>query len=138
MRVMLHYRDEIEHIAERVGPRDFHDTSYRAIFEALLDAKQNTPLDEVTDAVPEEAMAALRPLVEQPDVVMDVRKTVEDSLRRLECRTIQARFSELEGLQRSASDSDKDEYNRERGELQRRSARLGCKGAVGKASRSTE
>ncbi len=138
VRVMLHYRDEIEHIAERVGPGDFREASYRAIFEALLDAAPNTALDEVTDAVPQEALEALRPLVEEPDVVMDVRKTVEDCLRRLECRTIQARFSELEGLQMGASDLAKDEYNRERGELQKRFAGLGCKGTVGKASRSTE
>lgn len=138
VRVMLHYRDEIEHIAERVGPGDFHEESYRAIFEALLDSDPSTALDEVTDAVPPHAVDALRPLVEEPDVVMDVRKTVDDCLRRLECRTIQARFTELEGLQSGASDSTKDDYNRERGELQKRSARLGCKGSVGKASRSME
>ncbi|MBC7790527.1 MAG: toprim domain-containing protein, partial [Anaerolineae bacterium] len=138
VRVMLHYRDEIEHIAERIGPQDFHEASYKAIFEALLDSGPNAALDDVTDAVPTEAMEALRPLVEEPEVVMDVRKTVDDCLRRLECRTIQARFTELKGLQEDASDSDKDEYNRERGELQKRSARLGCKGSVGKASRSME
>lgn len=133
IRVMLLKREEVERLAERVGTEDFRDPGYRAIFQALLSLGPEATADEIVAAIPEESVAALRALLEEPGDVQDLARSVSDSLRNLECRRIAERFAQIDRLQPLADGSAKDEFLRERATLQKRGAQLGClRGHYGK------
>jgi DNA primase len=101
--LMVKSRDLIERVSERVGPEDFADPAFRAIFEALVtDPELRAPpqaMDPVAAKRLEELLAGSEEL-EHPGRMLD------DTLERLELDAIQRESTELDRQLAQTSDAE--------------------------------
>jgi hypothetical protein len=122
IRAMLAQRARVETIAERVGPDSFRDPRYRAIFTALL-ASGDATMDEIAPMLDAEQIEVVESLleestaIEESDAIVDVQRTIDDSLAKLEVRDMEDRLAELDRLIPLASNSEKDTLDEERKQL---------------------
>ena len=125
IRVMLHHRAHLEALSERVGTEEFHTPEYREIFQALLRLGSGASLDEISGVLTEGTVPVLQELLEQPEALIDVQRTINDSLARLRVRDIEARLAEIDRLRRIAPESELDGLIRESEALVREARGLG-------------
>ena len=123
MRVMLHVRGEIAHVASEIGPEVFRDERLREIFTMLLDLGAETPVDELAGALSEAAVQLLQGLLEERDAVLsptvNPAKTVRGAIARLRERDLDDR---LDRLKAAVDVAPPDEQEALRAEIMRLSA----------------
>jgi len=84
--VMLTSRVMVERIAERIGPGEFRDARYREIFEKLAAVGPETIIGDVAAGLSAPAVSVIESLLEMQGAIVDVERTVNDCLARLELR----------------------------------------------------
>lgn len=104
---MLRSSATLERILERVGTESFREPRLREIFEALRDIGTAEQVDRVAERLSPPAVALLDELLGEPDAILDVERTVDDSLARLEERRLQERNREIDRQMVLASDEEK-------------------------------
>jgi DNA primase len=101
--VLLRDRSLIERALERIGPGEFRDASYRAIFEALAD---HPDLDRIPEGSASDVVARFEALMRDPEEVEHTERTFLDTLSELEDRTLRERQAAMAEEIRSASSED--------------------------------
>lgn len=104
---MLRSPVALERILERLGVESFRESRLREIFEALRDLGSAEHVDRVAERLTPPAVALLDELLGEPDAILDVDRTVKDSLARLEERRLQDRNREIDRQMTLASDDEK-------------------------------
>jgi hypothetical protein len=115
--VLLRMREWVDRAVEQVGPEEFHDPVYRAIFEALSD-----PHDPhgALDGLSPEVRRRLEDLMGDPEELEHTEKVFEHSLTALRERTLQAQYDALTDRIRAAeSEEEKGELIKEIDRLRR-------------------
>ncbi len=108
VRVMVTSRAMVDRIAERIGPGEFRDARYREIFERLVAASPEVLIGDVASGLAAPAVAELEKLLEEEGAIMDVERTVKDSLAKLELRNLQDRSMQIQRDLVVASPEEKD------------------------------
>jgi DNA primase len=109
VRVMLTSRALVERIAERIGPGEFRDERYREIFERLAAVSPDAMIGDVASGLSASSQTVLETLLEAQGAVIDVERTVNDCLARLELRDREERS---ERIQRDLKAATPDEADR--------------------------
>jgi len=124
LRAMLTDRGLAERVAERHAPVDFREPSYRALFQALLDADLDDDLEQIAGRLDALALRTLRELTERESA--DALQTdIRLSLERLDARRLETRIDEiLVEIVRTDSREAKDQLMRERLDLETELRRL--------------
>jgi len=113
---MLRSPAALERILERLGTEAFREPNLRAIVEALRDLGSADEVAVVSERLEPEAVAVLDSLLAEPDNILDLDRTIEDSLARLEERRLQDRNREIDRLMTLATDEEKTALMREKKE----------------------
>jgi DNA primase len=100
---MLADRTLAERIAERHGPIDFREPSYRALFQALLDADPADDLEQIAERLDVLPLRQLRELTNLSDVNDGMQADIGLSLDRLDARRLETRIDEIRSEIGSAS-----------------------------------
>jgi DNA primase len=96
VRVLLHFRNYIDAIAERLGESSFRDTRYRQIFRALLTQGSEATIDSLAEALDPEAVAELETLAGERGGLDDPARLVHGGAARLQARLIEIRLEEID------------------------------------------
>ncbi len=121
---MLRSTATLERIIERVGPELFQDPALRRIFEALRDVGSADHVEQVAERLSPDDVAVLDTLLGEPEAILNLDRTVEDSLARLEERRLQERNREIDRLMTLATDDEKNVLIREKRENARQVVEL--------------
>jgi DNA primase len=125
VRMMLHRRDYVEVVAERVGADNFGDSPYRAIFSELTTHDEDVPLDEIAAALDDEATNVLQELMNETGGLDRVQETIDASINALLARSIADRMTEIDRELPLADAAQKDELIKEKRQLQLQMQALG-------------
>jgi DNA primase len=128
VRVMVHERGEVDALAERFDPADFQNPLLREIFQTLVKLGDEASIEDLSSALTPDAVEEMQALLEEPDALVDVRRTIDDSLAALRVREIKTRMKEIQRLMILADGETKDLLNDEKVKLQRDVLALGGKG----------
>ncbi len=104
---MLRSAAALERILERLGAESFYEPRLREIVETLRDLGSNEHVDQVAERLSAPAVALMDELLSVPDNILNLDRTVEDSLARIEERRLQERNSEIDRLMTLATDEEK-------------------------------
>jgi DNA primase len=96
VRVMLTSRVMVERIAERVGPGEFREGRYREIFDKLATLGSEAAIGDILAALSPEAVAVAEELLEGQGAIVDVERTVNHCLARLELSALEERSREIQ------------------------------------------
>jgi DNA primase len=124
VRVMVTSRAMVERIAERIGPGEFRDERYREIFERLAAVSPDVAIGDVAMALSAPSQSVLETLLEEQGAVIDVERTVNDCLAKLELRTRKELNDKLQRQLEVASPEDADRLIAERQANKREMRRL--------------
>jgi DNA primase len=108
VRAMLSDRSVAERVTERFGPDSFRELAYREIFERLLEVGAEAGMEEVAAGLGPGTVATMQELLEAPDAIQHLAKTVEDSLSRLEERRLADRNREIDAELKVARADEQD------------------------------
>ncbi len=147
IRVMLLYPAFVEEVMERVGrleedvgihihpaemedeyARDrgaIRDPVYRAIYDAVALHGAEATIEQIAEALDEQAIGVVEALKGEPGAVVDPRATVDGAVRLLRERLMQEQLGELERMTPLASGEEKDALLRETDALRRELTALG-------------
>lgn len=112
--VLLRTGGWVERAAERIGPEEFRDPTYRTIFEWLLDDPE---LTEPPAEAPPDVLRRLEELRGDPEALEFTERVFEQSLERLIARSLDSRRQEI--LEALRATTDPEEASRLAAELQR-------------------
>jgi DNA primase len=128
IRVMLHDREQMDFLVERVGPDDFLNPECKELFVALVERGHQGTNEDVALAVSQLAVRKMEALLATPapGAGAETSRVVDDALRALECRRIYLRSREIDSL-RQQGKGDADALFIEKKQLALRSKELGCK-----------
>jgi DNA primase len=129
VRVMVHERGEVDVLAERVDPAEFRNPELREIFQTLVRLGDEASIEDLSSALSPAAVEEMQALLQEPDALVDMRRTIDDSLAALRVRQIKAMMREIDRLMTVAPDEDKDALNAEKTKLQRDVLAIGGRGA---------
>jgi DNA primase len=122
VRVMVHERGEVDTLAERVDPAEFRNAELREIFQTLVRLGDGASIEELASALTPAAVDEMQALLEEPDALVDLRRTIDDSLAALQVREMEARLAEIDRLLPLAVGEEKDvlivEKTKLRGDIQ--------------------
>ena len=121
---MLRSPATLERILERLGAESFQDEQLRNIFEALREVGSAEHVEMVVERLAPGDVAVLDTLLGEPEAILNLDRTVEDSLARLEERRLQERNREIDGLMTLATDDEKTALMREKTENARQVVEL--------------
>jgi hypothetical protein len=99
--LMIRSREYVERVGEQVGPEDFADPAFRAIFEALLADPELRAAPTSMDPV---AAKRLEELLAGSEELAHPARVLEESLARLRVEAITRQSRELEGQIAGATD----------------------------------
>ena len=133
VRVMVHERGQVDALAERVDPAEFHNAQLREIFQTLVKLGDEATLEQLSSALSGAAVEELQGLLDEPDALVDMRRTIDDSLMMLRKRDIKARMGEITRMLPLASGEEKDELIVEKTKLQREMQTFGPSDLSGKS-----
>jgi len=133
VRVMVHERGQVDALAERVDPAEFHNAQLREIFQTLVKLGDEATLEQLSSALSGAAVEELQGLLDEPDALVDMRRTIDDSLMMLRKRDIKARMGEITRMLPLASGEEKDELIVEKTKLQREMQTFGTSDLSGKS-----
>jgi DNA primase len=125
VRVMVHERGEVDALAERVGPGEFRNAELREIFQTLVQLGDEASIEDLSSALTPAAVEEMQALLEEPDALVDVRRTIDDSLTVLRKREMKMRMAEITRMLPLASGEEKDVLIVEKTRLQREMQALG-------------
>ena len=115
--MLLRSRGWLDRALERIGPGEFREPAYRAIFEALV---ENPGLEGPTEGLLPEAALAFEGLLGDPQDVEHPQQAFLDCLSVLEDRALQKQYDELErDLRAAGSEEDKRKLLEQLDELRR-------------------
>ena len=117
VRAMLQQRTRVESIAERIGPDSFRDPAFKSIFSALLAAGPDVSFESMADSLDAEALETAQELMDGNEDLMDVQRTIDDSIARLDVRELEERVNEIDRLLPLADEQERDGLNEERHKL---------------------
>jgi len=117
VRAMVQDRSRVEIIAERIGPDAFHHPVYRAIFSAFLDAGEDATIDELSAVLDTEAISVIEEMLGEGEAQINVQRTIDDSITRLNVRDMEERLAEIDRLIPIANDVEKEALQQERHKL---------------------
>ena len=118
VRLLLHRRQDIEGVAERVGTDSFRDSRLAAIFEQLLQAPEQS-LQELEQAIGDDAAAQLNELAGDRGGLEFPARVIDDCLSRFRQREIAERLEQLDREIPLAPDAAKDPLIGEKDRLQK-------------------
>jgi DNA primase len=107
VRIMLHRRSQVEFVAERAGPQDFHEPSLRAIYARMAAAISDPTVGDLAEGLDERANAVLQQLLAEDGGLDDVERTVQDCLAKLHLKRLREEREEIDRQLPLASDADK-------------------------------
>ena len=119
VRVMVHERGQVDALAERVDPGEFRNAQLREIFQTLVKLGDEATIEQLSSALSTEAVEELQGLLDEPDALVDMRRTIDDSLMMLRKREMKTRMGEITRMLPLASGDEKDELIIEKTKLQR-------------------
>jgi DNA primase len=126
VRGLLHYRNHLDSIAERVGPANFRDRRYRKIFEALVTLGSDATIESIAEEVDPISREELQKLIENRANLENLVTTLRSAAARLEARPLQARLSEIDReYALTQRPEEKDRLTREKEDLQAELQALG-------------
>jgi hypothetical protein len=96
VRALLHYRNYIESIAERLGEASFRDVRYRQIFGALVTQGSDATVDTLAAALDPEALNELQMLAGDRGGLDDPARIIEGAVAALQARPLRARLAEID------------------------------------------
>jgi DNA primase len=128
VRVMVHERGEVDALAERVDPGQFRNAQLREIFQTLIRLGDEASIEDLSSALSPPAVEEMQALLEEPDALVDMRRTIDDSLAALRVRQIKTMMRDIDRLMTVAPAEDKDLLNAEKTKLQRDVLALGGRG----------
>ena len=126
VRVMVHERGQVDALAERVDPGEFRNTELREIFQTLVQLGDEASIEELASALTPAAVEELQALLEEPDALVDMRRTVDDSLVVLRKREMKTRMLEITRMLPLATGEEKDVLIVEKMRLQREMQTFGA------------
>ncbi len=103
--LMTKDRDWIERVGERLGPHDFVDVRYRAVFEALL---ANHDLMHPPEEMVPEAARVLEGLLADPTELGRTHRIFEESLSKILSTLLQERLDAVDHLLQNTSDEKRE------------------------------
>jgi DNA primase len=124
LRVLLHRRQNVERVVERVGPASFRDETLGQILAALADAP-DAPLDAIATVLDDEGVAMLNQLAASDGALDDPARVIEDCIAVLRRRELGDQIDDIDRELPLASDLDKDKLVSEKQELMRQIRELG-------------
>jgi DNA primase len=134
VRVMLLHGQQVELLTERLGTDDLRDPLHREIFEVLLARGGDASPAELAEELSADAAALMQELLEEPDAIVDVQRTVDECLAQLQARKVRRRLREIDDLLSIASPAEKDGLIGEKRTLVRELQALGVRtGPYGKS-----
>ena len=122
---MLQQRGFVTEIAEQIGPDEFRNQEFRALFGALLHAGESGAIEDVVSKLDEEETELLQSLLLQTAEVVDPQRTISDSIAKIHARELRNRIRKLERLKSVADDSQKAEIDGQLDQLRAQSKALG-------------
>jgi DNA primase len=117
IRAMLEQRSRVAEIAEKVGLDSFRDRRYRRIFARLLEAEEDTSVQELAEGLPVSDVAVIEELLSESGAQIDPQRTVNDSLTALRVRELDEKMMEIDATLPLARADQKDELMRLKQEL---------------------
>ncbi len=103
--LMTKDRDWIERVGERLGPHDFVDVRYRAVFESLLaDHELTHPPEEMAPA----AARVLEDLLADPTELSRAHRVFEESLSKILSTLLQQRLDAVDHLLQNTLDEQQE------------------------------
>lgn len=108
VRVMVTHRALIDRIAERIGPGEFRDERYREIFDRLAAVSPEAMIGDVASGLSAPSLSVLETLLEEQGAVIDVERTVNDCLARLELREREERSDRIQRELKAATPDETD------------------------------
>jgi DNA primase len=96
VRVLLHFRNYIDSIAERLGESSFRDARYRQIFRALLTQGSDATVDSLANSLDPAALAELEALAGERGGLDDPASIVHGGAARLQAWGIEMRLEEID------------------------------------------
>ena len=103
--LMTKDRDWIERVGERLGPHDFVDVRYRAVFEALL---AHHDLTHPPEKMVPEAARVLEELLADPTEVSRAHRVFEESLSKILSTLLQERLDAVDHLLQNTLDEQQE------------------------------
>lgn len=128
VRVMVHERGEVDALAERIDPAEFRNAELREIFQTLVRLGDGATIEELASALSPAAVEEMQDLLEEPEALVDIRRTIDDSLATLQVREMETRLAEIDRLLPLAGGDEKDVLIGEKMKLRRDVQALGGKG----------
>ncbi|MEO7965614.1 MAG: hypothetical protein ABIT38_17025, partial [Gemmatimonadaceae bacterium] len=121
---MLRSAVVVERVLERLGDESFREPRNHEIFSALRDLGSAENIEELAELLSPEAVSLLDELLADPDSIIDLDRTVDHSLARLEERRLHERNSEIDRQITLAHDDEKNALMREKQENARQMREL--------------
>jgi DNA primase len=119
IRAMLFARSRVEQITEKLGDESFREPQYRGIYQALVAAGPEAPIEEVTEHLDDEAVGAVEDLLAEGSYQMDPERTISDSLATLRARDLDLRAAELDRIIPLVEGAEKDQLIAEKDEIRK-------------------
>ena len=113
---MLRSPAAFERVLERTGEESFRDFVLHELFVALRDAGSVEHVASLAEGLSPDAVDVLNTLLATPDAILDLDRTVEDSLAWLEERRLEDRNRVIGGQMTLATDDEKNALIREKEE----------------------
>jgi replicative DNA helicase len=114
---MVQDRSRVEPIAERIGPEAFRDPVYSEIFSALLETEEDATLDDLSAVLEPDAIVLMQEMLGEDGALVNVQRTIDDSITRLHVRDMEERVAEIDRLLPIANEVEKDALQEERAKL---------------------
>lgn len=110
LRALILRRDQLDAVAERIGPDAFHVAAYRRIFAALVQGGEAMTVEALAEALDEDTVPVLQnQLLVDPAAVGDPVETIASALARLRVRELDESLRELERALALADSAEKDQ-----------------------------
>ena len=103
--LMTKDRDWIERVGERLGPHDFVDVRYRAVFECLL---ADHDLTHRPEGMAPEAARVLEELLADPKELSQARRVFEESSSKILSTVLQEKLDAVDHLLQNTSDEQQE------------------------------
>ena len=124
VRLLLHRRQFLESIGERLGLSDFRDDRFANIFRRLMEAP-DSGLDAMVEALDDESVAVLNELAANPGGLDDPHRMIQDCIASFKRREIGERISLIDRKLSVADETQKDELNMQKQKLTKEMRSLG-------------
>lgn len=124
---MLGNRSWVDVIGERFSPGNFIGTYHGRIFNALVEKGQDATISQLADSLDPEEAIELERLYGSLEEILDLEKTVSDSIARIVSRDVENRIKQIDREFSIATGEQKDKMMKEKERLRDEMNALGQK-----------